>query len=642
MNDLRGKIFAFGPFRLDAGQRMLWRNGGHLTLTPKEFETLLMLVESGGRAVGKEEIIGRVWPDTFVGDSSLTRNVSVLRKALGEDVIQTLPKFGYRLTLPVTELPAQSVGAGLALAAQPVGAGLALPAQPVGAGLAPPTQGHGKPYPSAPAWAALALVAAVGAYAGYRAVHHWRNPPPKPGLVRVAVLPFVNLTGDDKQEYLCDGLTEAMISELSRVNPERLRVVARTSAMHYKHTSEAIPQIAQELHVNYLLESSVRGSGDRLRVTAQLVRGANAMHVWSGEYERNFHDILAVEQSLAIAIGEEVGLSLAPAAKARLRQAHVPDAEAYRDYLLGRFYWNKRNRQGLFQSVDYFEHAIERDPQYARAYAGLADAYLVLGGGYLPDREAYDKGRAAAAKAIELDGTLAEAYSSLAYEKVVNEWDWPGADENYQRALALDPNYAVAHQGYAFFLAAMRRPDEAVREINRALELDPLSLAVNYNAGWVYLVAGRDEEALEQLKRALDIDPRNAVVHGNLGLAYERIGRYDLAIGEFRRAQQLSDGYSPYAVCVACAYARAGRKDAARQALRGLLAGPGWAKVAPFNFAETYAALGDKDQAFRWLERSVDDRSCTVAEINTDPVLDPLRSDARFVALRRRFKLPDR
>ena len=653
MNDLRGGMFAFGPFRLDSGQRMLWRNGDHLPLTPKEFETLLVLVENAGQLVGKEDIISRVWPDTFVSDSSLTRNVSVLRKVLGDDVIQTLPKFGYRLTLAVSRVTAVPDPVDQVVTPPPVVA--AMSSSPTGghrpplqrAGQAPPL--HPTPAGIAPggrlrrrAGVVLAVLTAAAVYAGYREAAALRGrPKPASGPIRIAVLPFTNLTGDPQQEYVCDGLTEAMISELSRLSPGQLDVIARTSAMQYKHTDKSVPQIGRELRVDYVLESSLRESGKMIRVTTQLVRAADAGHVWTGEYDRDLEDVLSLQEQVAIAIGEEIELKLAPPAKARLPSPRTVDAEAYREYLLGRFYWNRRDRDGLLRSVNYFNQAIARDAGYGAAYAGLADAYLVLGGGYLPDRESYGKARIAALKALELDPTLADAHCSLAYEKYVNEWDWQGAEDDFQRALSLDPGYATAHHWYALYLAAMLRPEEAVREIKRALELDPLSVAINYGAGTVFTQAGRHDEAIGQLKKALEIDPGNAVTHGALAVAYERKKLYEKAAVEFETAQRLQGGYSPYAIEVAHVYVTDGRTAKAQAILRDLLADGKWAKASPMSFARVYASLGEKEAAFRWLQKSIDDRSCTVAEVNTDRDLDPLRSDPRFEQIRRQFRLPN-
>jgi tetratricopeptide (TPR) repeat protein len=336
-----------------------------------------------------------------------------------------------------------------------------------------------------------------------------------------------------------------------------------------------------------------------------------------------------VQQEVSVAVAEEIRLTVDASVRRRLREAHAADPEAYQDYLLGRFHWNTRNRDGLFKSVEYFQRAIARDPQYARAYAGLADSYLVLGGGYLPDIEAYNKARAAARKALELDGTLSDAYTSLAYEEFVNERDMNAADDNYQRALTLDPNNANAHHWYALYLSAMKRPDEAIEQIGRALELDPLAIGIRYNAGSIYLAAGRLDEAEVLAKRAIELDPNCAPAHGTLALIYEAKQWYPAAIKEFETAQKLRAGYSPYAVEVAHMYALEGNRQRARTLLASLLSDSGWAGVAPYSFALTYTALGQKDYAFLWLKRCADDHSCTALEFNSR-ALDPLRSDRRF------------
>ena len=638
MQAAKGSIFTFGALRLDADEGTLVRDGQPIPLTPKEFDTLLALVEARGSLVKKEALIARVWPDSYVGEGSLTRNISVLRKLIGEDLIQTVPRRGYRLMVPVTLLPS-------AVPNSPADSDSVVPGSMVASRADVPRS-------AVPAhrlswlpnkWIALAVLTLLCG-AGIlmlrkRETVSTAKAATKSSPARIAVLPFANYTGNDQQEYLCDGLTEAMISELSRLSPGRLGVIARTSAMKYKNTSRSIPEIASELKADYILESSVRSAGGRLRITTQLVRGSDASHVWTGEYERDLGNLLDVQQKIAIAIASEVRLSVDKAAEARLRAPRPVDSEAYQDYLLGRYYWNKRNRDGLLKSVEYFQHAIDRDPQYAAAYAGLADSYLVLGGGYLPDIETYNKARDAAHRAVELDNTLSEAYTALAYEKFVNERDWPGADEDYQRALTLDPSSANAHHWYALYLSAMQRPDEAIQQIDRALELDPLSLGILYNAGWVYVSAGRDNEGILLAQRALEIDPSSAPAHGTLAIAYQAKGLYQGAIGEFRQAQKLRGSYSPYAVEVAHVYALAGEKNRARSLLSSLLADHGWGSAAPYSFAVTYAALGDKDKAFDWLRRSIDDHSCTVTEINTDRGLDVLRTDSRFLAIRRQFHL---
>ncbi len=645
MNDLPATCFAFGPFLLDLRTGILSREGQPVALTPKEFDTLAVLVEAGSRLVPKDDLITRVWPDSYVGDGSLARNISILRKTLGEDLIETVPRRGYRLTVPVIVLRPDNLATGV----PPVNGSVPAadltppppPVQPVP--IAEPIRSNTVRWFGARVrWLTVANLILLG---GVLALF-FKGSSSSSGVrasarsVRIAVLPFANYTGNEQQAYLCDGLTEAMISELSRLNPSQLGVIARTSVMSYKQTNKAIPEIARELSVDYVLESSVRSAGDRVRVTTQLVRGSDASHVWTGEYERDLRDVLDLQQQVSIAIAGEIRIHLSPAVQARLHGTHPVDPEAYRDYMLGRFYWNKRNEEGLLKSVEFFNRAIARDPQYARAYSGLADAYLVLGGGYLPDLETYAKARVAALKAIELDSSLAEAYAALAYEKFVNEHDWTGADEDYQKAIALDPEYATAHARYALYLIAMSRPEEAIQQIDRSLELDPLSLPITYSAGWIYFQAGRHEEGLALSKKALEIDPANAPAHGGLAADYLTTGQYDRAIDEFRTAQKLRGGYSPYAIEVAHVYAVEGRRSEARSTLSRLLVDPQWGKVAPYSFAVTYAALGQKDNAFAWLRKSVDDHSCTVIEISTDRALDPLRSDPRFSEIRRAFRLP--
>ena len=645
MADFRGTPFLFGAFRLHPGEHTLTRDGESIALTPKEFDTLLALVEARGRVVGKEELIRRVWPDSYVGDGSLARNISVLRKALGEDLIETVPRRGYRITTAVAQPEAGGTDATeerspVSVPDSPAMGTIDRSNIPQANAPANLPATLPKAWSLRPRWisygAILFLAFGIVGLLTWNSVSHAKTDPLQ-APVRIAVLPFANYTGNPQQDYLCDGLTEAMISELSRLNPDQLSVIARTSAMKFKSTQKSIPEIARELNADYILESSVRGSGDRVRVTAQLVRGTDASHLWTGEYERGLQNVADVQQEVAIALAEEIRLKVDAAVKRRLHGTHSVDPETYQDYLLGRYNWTKRNREGLMKSVELFERAISRDPGYAPAYAGLADSYLVLGGGYLPDIETYNKARVAALKAMELDKTLSEPYTSLAYEKFVNERDMAGADEDYQRSIMLDANNANAHHWYAIFLSAMKRHDEAIQHINRALELDPLAIGIRYNAGSIYLAAGRTDEALSIAKHALEMDPASAPAHGTLARVYLAKGEYEQALAEMRAAQDLRAEASPYAVEEARIYAMEGKTELARQQLAAVLRGRGWTKVAPYTFALTYAELGEKDKAFYWLQRSIDDHSCTASEINTDPGLDPLRPDARFSQIARLF-----
>jgi TolB-like protein/DNA-binding winged helix-turn-helix (wHTH) protein/Tfp pilus assembly protein PilF len=614
--------FAFADFRLDPNQRTLIRDGRLLALTPKEFDTLLALVRAGGRVVSKEDLIEQVWPDSYVGEGSLARNISVLRRSLGDELITTVPRYGYRLSTPVRELALVEPAAPAVSpeGRKPVVAVSEAPSQP------PSRRGHRY-------WLLYAaLVLSLGAIAMVLS-RDWEIGKAKRSIAswRVAVLPFANYTGDVRNEYVCDGITEAMISELSRLDPRKLAVIARTSAMKFKNSGKSVPEIARELKADYILEGSVRTSGARWHITTQLVRGSDASHVWTGEYDRTLQDTLDLQEEISLAVAQEIHLSLDASAGERLRGSHQQvDAEAYNDYLLGRFYWGKRNTEGLFKSVGYFQRAISRDPNYAQAYAGLADAYLVLGAGFMPDIEAYEKARAAAEKALDLDKGLADAYTSLAYEKFVNELDMKGAEERYRRALSLDPNSANAHHWYALYLMGMKRLEEAIVHINRAAELDPLAIAIRYNAATIYMVAGRYNEAAREARRGIEIDPESPNPHRTLGLVYQRQGLYEQALAEFKAAQDPRGCYSPLAVEMAQIYTLQGKKDQAHSVLTSLLSASQRCAVSPKCLAAAYAALDQKDKAFYWLRRCVDDRSCTALEINYDRGLDPLRSDPRF------------
>jgi TolB-like protein/DNA-binding winged helix-turn-helix (wHTH) protein/Tfp pilus assembly protein PilF len=619
-------IFHFGPFRVDAGERALCREGRQIPLAPKEFETLLALLESGGHLVEKETLIARIWPDSYVGDGSLARNISVLRKVLGEDVIQTVPKIGYRLAV----VPA--IG----------------PVSPE------PTKGNREPQqveePQAPiprhkrraviAVSALLLIVSIGSFLGSLFRHSKQVDAHRPALVRIAVLPFQNMTGNEGDEYLCDGLTEAMISELSRLDPGSLSVIARTSSMHYRRTSKTISTIGKELSVDYLLESSLRGAGDRLHITTQLIRVSDATHLWTGEYERGLQDVVQLQEQIAIGIAGEIQLKLAPATAARLGKGHQINAVAYRNYLLGRYQLNKRTRDGILKAHNYFQQALTIDPDYAPAHAGAADTYIQEAiWGISSNRDGYRMGVASAQKALTIDAESSEAYAALGLADYLYEWNWKEAEDNFLKAIRLDPNFAAAHARYAYFLAAFKRHDEAVREIKRALELDPLSVGTSQNAGFIYAQAGRYVESVIQLQQALQLDEQNQVTHGYLAITYEWQGDYDRALNEFQTAQKVSGRYVPYAAGIGHVLAMKGRRSEARDIMKKLAESGRREPVSPYSFAAIHAALGEKDEAFKFLQDAVNDRSCTVTELNNDHALDPLRSDPRFQQLRRQLKL---
>ena len=500
------RSYEFGRFRLDAAGPLLFHEGRVVSLPPKEASALLLFLENAGNVVEKEELLRRLWPDTFVGESSLTRTICLLRRALarnskGQQYICTISKRGYRFVVPVRE-------------------GAAAP--------------------------------------GHSAA----------GKAMLAVLPFENLSQDKKQEYLSDGLTEEMITQLGRLSPERLGVIARTSAMQFKHSKLDIQQIGRELGVAFIVEGSVRRAGNRVRITAQLIQVCDQTHLWADTYERKLGDILAVEASVARAIAREIQIKLAPRDETRLASARSVNAEAYEAYLQGRYLWNKRTREALEKSVRYFEKAIRNDSSYAPAYAGLADSYLTLqDDGLLWPPEATDAAKQAAARALQIDEKVAEAHTSLAHAHL-HEFTWSAAEREFKRALALNPSYPAAHFYYANYLVAQDRREEAIAEARCALMLDPVSLPAGSNMASILYHAQQFDQAIEQSLKVLDMDPNYARAHEDLGRAYEAKEMYPQAIRAFRKAVGLSRRSPPSLASLAHALGVAGKKKEALRAGR--------------------------------------------------------------------------
>jgi TolB-like protein/Tfp pilus assembly protein PilF len=454
----------------------------------------------------------------------------------------------------------------------------------------------------------------------------------------LVVLPLENLSGDPEQEYFADGMTDALISDLAKISA--LRVISRTSAMRYKGTDKPVPQIARELNVDAIVGGSVLRAGSRVRISAQLIRAASDRHIWSDSYERELRDILALQSEVARAIAGEVRVKLTPQERVRLASTRQVNPEAYEAYVKGRYHWNKRTEEGFYKALEYFQQAIEDAPTYARAYAGLADSYSLLAEwGLRPPQEVFPKAKAAALKALELDETLAEAHASLAYVREYHDWDFSGAEREYERAIELNPGYATAHQWYALALLETGRVDEAAAEIARARELDPLSLIINVCVGLVQHAACQYDRAIEEYHKVLELDPDFAFAHLALAWAHEQKGRYEPAIAELRRALTLSDGAPQYLACLGRTYALAGMDEEARKMLDELNGLSERRYVSPINFAYVYTALRDEDEAFEWLEQAYEQRDDGLLDLKMDPFYDPLRDDPRFDDLLRRIGL---
>jgi len=465
-----------------------------------------------------------------------------------------------------------------------------------------------------------------------------RRTVPLPKIESIAVLPLANLSGDPEQEYFADGMTDALIAELGQIGS--LRVISRTSVMQYKGAKRPLPQIAKELNVDAVIEGSVVRSGNRVRITAQLIGVVPERHLWARNYERDLRDVLTLQSEVAQAIANEVKIKLTPQEQARLARARPVSPEAHEAYLRGRYHWNLRTEDGLKKSLGYFQQAIEKDPAYALAYAGLADSYVILADGVMAPREAYPRGKAAAFKALEIDETLAEAHAPLGAAREAYDWDWVGAEKEYKRAIELNPGYATAHQWYAMYLSEMGRHNEAIAETKRAQELDPLSLIINVHGGYIFFFARQYDEAIAQCRRTLELNPGFYQAHVYLGWPYEQQKLYAQAISEYQKAIALEPGNPALAAELARACAAAGKRTEALKVISQLKELSKQRYVSPYLMAQIHAALGDIDQACAWLEKAYEERSGELCTLKVDPRNDPLRSAPRFQDLLRRMNFP--
>jgi len=659
MENFRGrgndKRIRFGAFEVDVQGRELRHFGERVKLQDKPFQILMLLLAEPRKLVTREELRRSLWPaDTFVDfEAGLNTAIRKLRDALQDEAkapqfVETVQRHGYRFIAPVAlvvsgkESPEPSAGiAPTSSAAREILAGSDARGWSEAQGGRKSRNRVGSLLAPAGMLTAAVLVLLVGLN-----VAGLRDRLLRKATVRriqsLAVLPLENLSGDPSQEYFADGMTEALTTDLGKIGA--VRVISRTSAMQYKGTHKTLPQIARELNVDAVLEGAVLRSGNRVRVTTQLVEASTDRHIWAQSYERDLGDVLALQDDLARAVAAEVKIKLSPEERTRLVNARPVNPEAYDAYLKGRHEWNEWTEEHLQKSVEDFEQAVRKDPGYAPAWAGLSDAYSLLAlFDYLPQQVGVERSKTAALKALDLDDTLSEAHVSLANARLW-ELSWSAAEKELQRAISLDPNNATAHQWYGYLLSALSRFDEAIAEMKHARELDPLSPNKQNSLAATLYRAGRYDEALEQFREVPDPDANSEFRHRRMAAIYERKGMWTESMNELVIALKYG-GKKELAVSVQGKFISSGYATAKQTFLWGDLREMqkryknGSPSVA-FAVAEDYALLGEQNKALEWLEKALRERDKSLMYLKVDDRLEGLRSDPRFVEMGRRIGLP--
>lgn len=634
----RGRRLSFGVFDLDLGTGELRKRGVRVRLQEQPFQVLAMLLEHRGEVVSREELQQKLWPaNTFVDfDHGLNKAINKIRGALGDSAdtprfVETVARRGYRFVADVTVDEPVPVPDPVATAMTPLAAVATAENFPI-------TRSRSVRAPKRRTWVAVAVLAGVLAIAlaAWKVSSGTATPVP---IRSLAVLPLESLSGDASQDYFADGMTDELIADLGQISA--LRVISRTSVMGYKHTRKPLPQIARELNVDAVVEGTVLRSGEQVRITAQLIEGATDKHLWSQSYQGALRDTLALQNTVARAVADQIRVKLSPQEQAALMSVAVVNPAAYESYLKGRYFWNKRTANGLTAALAYFNQAVDENPTYAQAYSGLADTYALLGDwqyAVMTPREALPKARAAAIKALELDATLGEAHTSLAFCLDGFDWDFNAAEQEFQKAIALKPAYATAHHWYAWHLALLHRYDQAIAEMRKALNQDPLSVIINADLAELLAMAHSYDESIRQSQKTLELDPNFALAHNHLGQAYLQMHRNEQAIAELQKAVALSGGSATCVANLARAYAAAARRSEAVALLNDLKSRSNARHSYASEVAVIYASLGDADQAMAWLEKGYEERFNPGVLIR--PGLDPVRQDPRFQNLVARLGLP--
>jgi DNA-binding winged helix-turn-helix (wHTH) protein/TolB-like protein/Tfp pilus assembly protein PilF len=642
MSNQNSALYRFGPFLLDTMERQLTCDGEVISLTFKAFDTLVALVESSPHILTKDELLRRVWSETFVEENTLASNISTLRKALarhssGSQCIETVPKIGYRFILPV-----QTVGTpqhGLQVDTLPEKDDVTREENPERI----PEQTRamwlrsGRTRKNVVVLAALLVVlAASSLYVVTSGMFKGR--PARDGARSLAVLPLSDLGSDRDDAYLGIGIADTLITKISSL---RQIVVRPTSSVRKFAAADRDPLAAgRELGVDSVLDGSFQQEGGRIRITVRLLDARTGSPIWAEKFDQQFTDIFALEDSISQKLAGALALRLTAADRKLLGKQYTQNPDAYQLYLKGRYHWNKWTPGEISKALDYFNQAIQGDSNFALAYAGLADSYDVLGVfGSLPPNQAWPMTETAAKKALELDDGLAEAHVSLAAAKMVYEWDWNGAESEFKRALDLDPEYSTAHQSYGLYLMAQGRSNESIAEMKKAQQLEPFSLIINTSLGWTLYFSRNYDQAITQFKNTVDLDPNYVFPRESLALVYDAMGRYQDASAQYLEVESITGGKERPRAGLAHSYAKMGRRADAVKLLDEIKRLSADRYVSPSAIAVVYEGLGDRDQTFEWLEHAYRERSNLLWLLKVNPAWDSLRADPRFQNLLARVGL---
>jgi DNA-binding winged helix-turn-helix (wHTH) protein/TolB-like protein/Flp pilus assembly protein TadD len=659
MNGEQQQNISFAEFELDTAHRRLLRQGKPLSLYAKTFDLLAFLLEHNGQVVTKDEILETVWEGQFVEEANLSVQVSALRKVLGEKIdaprfLVTVPGKGYKFVAniqnsddqneiviqkqTVTRLVVESESEYADENSPPIAAIYAATNDVAINPLQLPARSLPRNNTRYAIFAASGLLFALLALLAY---NKWSQQPVQPTaqIKSIAVLPFKPLVSENRNESLEIGMADTLIAKLSNFREINVRPIS--AVRRYADIEQDAVAAGREQKVDAVLDGQIQKSDEKIRMTVRLVRVEDGMTIWTNQFDEKMTDIFTVQDSISERVAGALALQLTREEKGQLTKRYTENTEAYQLYLMGRYHLNRLTDDGFLKGRDYFQQAIDKDPNYALAYAGLADAYNRLSNfNSVAANEGFPKAKTAAMKSLELDGELAEAHTALGTVKHLYDWDWPNAEMEFKRAIEINPSYSDGHETYAYYLSSTGRFDEALAEIRHAQGLDPLSLSKITGEGEILRYARRYDEAIEQNHKALEMDPNSGFVHWTLGNAYVNKGMYEEAIAEYQKAIPLSGDSPDEPASLAYAYALSGRSREALKIVDDLNERSKRSYISPTVMAFIYAGLGEKDQAFALLDKAYDGRDFLLVLLKTEPMFDPLRSDPRFTELMRRVGLP--